>query len=112
MLKSYTVCLSICGSTALCWTSAAFQFFNLFTQSVGLLGRGIKLSQGRYLHTGQHKQNKGTLTSMPRKGFEPTIPVFERAKTVHDLDRAATVIGKELHYVSQYFRFRKENKKL
>jgi hypothetical protein len=26
-------------------------------------------------------------------GFQPTIPVFERAKTVHALDRAATVIG-------------------
>jgi hypothetical protein len=26
-------------------------------------------------------------------GFEPTIPVFERAKTVHVLGRAATVIG-------------------
>jgi hypothetical protein len=26
-------------------------------------------------------------------GFEPTIPVFERAKTVHALDSAATVIG-------------------
>jgi hypothetical protein len=30
---------------------------------------------------------------MPRVGFEPTIPVFERAKTIHVLDRAATVIG-------------------
>jgi hypothetical protein len=29
---------------------------------------------------------------MPRVGFEPTIPEFERAKTVHALDRAATVI--------------------
>jgi hypothetical protein len=29
---------------------------------------------------------------MPRAGFEPTIPVFERAKMVHALDRAATVI--------------------
>jgi hypothetical protein len=29
-----------------------------FTQSVGLLGLGITPSQGRYLHTGQHKQNK------------------------------------------------------
>jgi hypothetical protein len=28
---------------------------------------------------------------MPRVGFEPTISVFERAKTVHVLDRAATV---------------------
>jgi hypothetical protein len=26
-------------------------------------------------------------------GFESTIPVFERAKTVHALDRAATGIG-------------------
>jgi hypothetical protein len=26
-------------------------------------------------------------------GFEPTIPVFEGAKTVHASDRAATVIG-------------------
>jgi hypothetical protein len=30
---------------------------------------------------------------MPRVGFEPTIPAFERAKTVHALDGAATVIG-------------------
>jgi hypothetical protein len=31
---------------------------------------------------------------MPQVGFEPMIPVFERAKIVHALDRAATVIGK------------------
>jgi shikimate 5-dehydrogenase len=30
---------------------------------------------------------------MPLLGFEPTIPVFERANTVHALDSAATVIG-------------------
>jgi hypothetical protein len=30
---------------------------------------------------------------MPRVGFEPTIPVFERAKTVHALDCVAIVIG-------------------
>jgi hypothetical protein len=30
---------------------------------------------------------------MPWVGFEPTIPAFELAKTVHVLDRAATVIG-------------------
>jgi hypothetical protein len=33
---------------------------------------------------------------MPRMEFEPTIPVFEWAKTVHALHRAATVIGKIL----------------
>jgi hypothetical protein len=31
---------------------------------------------------------------MPRVGFEPTITVFERAKAVHALDPAATVIGR------------------
>jgi hypothetical protein len=31
---------------------------------------------------------------MPRVGFEPTIPTFERAKTLHSLDCKATVIGK------------------
>jgi hypothetical protein len=30
---------------------------------------------------------------MPWVGFEPTIPAFERAKTIHALDRAATVTG-------------------
>jgi hypothetical protein len=30
---------------------------------------------------------------MPRVGFEATIPVFEQGKTVHALERAATVIG-------------------
>jgi hypothetical protein len=31
---------------------------------------------------------------VPRVGFEPTIPGFYRAKTVHALDRAATAIVK------------------
>jgi hypothetical protein len=35
---------------------------------------------------------------MPRVGLEPTTPVFERAKTVHALDRAATVIGSIMFY--------------
>jgi hypothetical protein len=30
-------------------------------------------------------------------GFEYTIPASERAKTVHALDRAATVIGPEIN---------------
>jgi hypothetical protein len=36
-------------------------------------------------HTGQHKQNKRRRTSMPLAGFEPTIPVFKRAKTARPL---------------------------
>jgi hypothetical protein len=34
---------------------ASYQFSNNFSQSVGLLGRAISPSQGRYLNTGQHK---------------------------------------------------------
>jgi hypothetical protein len=40
-------------------------------------------------------------TSMSYVGFEPTIPASERAKTVHALDRAATVTGPLLLLVSE-----------
>jgi hypothetical protein len=70
-------------------SKASFHFsFLILTQSVGLLGRAISPTQG-------HKQNKRTQTSVPRVAFEHTIPVFEQAKTVHVLHRAATVIGNE-----------------
>jgi hypothetical protein len=39
-------------------------------------------------------QNKRTQISVHRVGFEHTIPVFKRAKTIHALDRAATVNGR------------------
>jgi hypothetical protein len=35
-------------------------------------------------------------TPMPWVGFEPTFPAFERAKTVHAVDRGATVIGNRI----------------
>jgi hypothetical protein len=38
-------------------------------------------------HRTTQTQNKRTQTSMSWVGFEPTIPVFKRAKTVHALDR-------------------------
>jgi hypothetical protein len=44
-------------------------------------------------HRTAQTQNKRSQTSMPQVGFKPIFPVFERAKTVHALDRAATVIG-------------------
>jgi hypothetical protein len=75
------------------WTLAAFFSFLIHTQSVGLLGRGMSPSQGRYLRIEQHKHRKNTQTSMPRVGFELMIQVFERTKTVHALERAATEIG-------------------
>jgi hypothetical protein len=36
---------------------------------------------------------KCTQTSMPWVGFEPTIPAFERRKTIHALDSVTTMIG-------------------
>jgi hypothetical protein len=84
--------LSIYGSIALVDFRPFFSVL-IYTQSVGLLGREISSSQGLYLHREQHKHNKPTHISMPRVGFEPKIPAFERAKAVHALGRAATVTG-------------------
>jgi hypothetical protein len=39
---------------------------------------------------------------MPQVGFELMIPVFEREKTVHALDRAATVNGEFNYYLPIY----------
>jgi hypothetical protein len=50
------------------------------------------------VHRAAETQNKRTQTSMSRMGFDLTIPVFERAKTVHTLDGTATLIG--LHKTS------------
>jgi hypothetical protein len=73
------------------WT--LFQFLNLYT--VGRTHRTSDQTVARPLptHRTTQAENKSTETSMPRVGFEPMIPVFERTKTVHALDRAATVIG-------------------
>jgi hypothetical protein len=92
-MKAYGV-VNVSMALQLLWTLVAFQFLNLpYTQSVGLLGLGFSPPQGRYPHTEQYRQNNRTQTSMLRVGFEPTIPVFERAKTVYALGRAASVIG-------------------
>jgi hypothetical protein len=88
IIRNASKTLSICGSTALVDLGCPLSFLILFTQSAGILGRGISSSQGRYLHTGQHKQ-----TSIPSTRFEPTIRAFEGEKIVHALDCAATVMG-------------------
>jgi hypothetical protein len=62
-------------------------------QLVGLLGRVIGLTQGLYLHTGQHNTEKRRHTSMPRTGFETAISILERPKTVFASDRSAIEIG-------------------
>jgi hypothetical protein len=96
----YYYCCYYCGSTALCCTLAAFSVSGSYTHSVGLFGQGISPLQGLCLHTEQHKHKKThTLqTCMPWVGFEPTISVFERAKTIHALNRPATVNGRKFDY--------------
>jgi hypothetical protein len=70
----------------------SLQFLNL-RQSVRVLGRGISPSQNSYL---TQTQNKHKQTSLPRLWFEPIIKAFERAKTVHTFDRAATEINSRM----------------
>jgi hypothetical protein len=91
-----SIYLSIYGSIALVNFGRFFSFL-IYAQLVGLLGREMSLPQGRYLHTEQHKHRINAHTSMPRVRFEPKIPVFERAMTVHALGRAAPVMG-TFHY--------------
>jgi hypothetical protein len=47
--------LSIYGSTVLLLDHGRFFSLLIYTQSVGLLGLGISPSEGRYLHSEQHK---------------------------------------------------------
>jgi hypothetical protein len=70
--------------------------FMIILDTAGLFRRVISSSQGLCLNTVQHKHRINTHTyqiSMPCVGYEPTIPAFEQAKTVHVLDRSAIVIG-------------------
>jgi hypothetical protein len=70
-----------------------FQFLYLYTVGRTPWTGDQPLPTRRTVQT----QNKRTqYTSRVR--FEPTIPELERAKTVHALDRTATVIGHHQHY--------------
>jgi hypothetical protein len=87
------VCKLIIFSLALQppWALAsAFQFHDHFTDgrtpwtSDQLVARPVP----------KHRTNTYThQTSMPYMGFEPTVPASERTKTLHALDRSATVTG-------------------
>jgi hypothetical protein len=52
-------------------------------------------------HRKTQTQNHRTQRSIPRVGFEPTIPVFEWAKTVHALD-ALPLLSAEAIIISIY----------
>jgi hypothetical protein len=88
-----SICLSIYGSTALFGPLPLFQFLNLYTIGTIPWTGDQPVARPLPAHRTAQTQNKRTQTSMPRMRFQPTIPVFERGKTAHALDRAATVIG-------------------
>jgi hypothetical protein len=56
------------------------------------LARGSVLRKAS-TYTGKHNRERRKQTSMPRGGFEPAIPMFERPKTVLALDRSAIETG-------------------
>jgi hypothetical protein len=72
--------------------STISQFLNLYTVGMAPWTGNQPVARPLPTHRTTQTQNKRTQTSMLRVGFEPTIPVFERAKTVHPLDRAAIAI--------------------
>jgi hypothetical protein len=93
---------SFYGSTGVVGLGRFFSFL-IHTQLLGLLGRGISPSQGRYQHTQQRKHRINAhihpcleWDSNPRSQL---IPVFERVKTVHAWARAATVISHSVSYM-------------
>jgi hypothetical protein len=75
-----------------------FQFLNLYTASRTALTGYQHVARPLPAHRTAYTQNKRTQTSMSQVGFELTIPVFEWAKTVYALDRAATVISADTYF--------------
>jgi hypothetical protein len=67
-----------------------FHFLNLYTDGRTPWTADQPVARPLPTHRVTQTKNKCTQTSMPRVRFEPTIPVFERAKTVHA--RASTVV--------------------
>jgi hypothetical protein len=88
-LSIYLWLYSPCGPWPL------FQLLNLYTVGRTPWMGDQPVARPLPTHIPTQAQNKRTQTAMPRVGLEPTIPVFERAKTVHTLDRAATVMGSQ-----------------
>jgi hypothetical protein len=81
-------------STALCWALAAFSVsWSFYTVGRTPWTEDQPVARPLPAHRTAQTQHKHTQTSMSWGGFGPKIPVFKRAKTVHALERTATVIG-------------------
>jgi hypothetical protein len=92
-MASRSIYLFIYGSTAICYLGRLFSFLILYTVGRTPWTGDQPVARQLPTHRTTQTQNKCTRTFMPQVGFETTIAAFERAKTVHALDRAATVIG-------------------
>jgi hypothetical protein len=93
-LKHYLrIYLSIHVSTAFVepWPLLSFLIFYTVGRTPWTRDQPVAMPLPAY-RTAQ-TQNKRTETSMTPVGFKPTIPVFAWTKTVHALDRAATLIA-------------------
>jgi hypothetical protein len=76
-----------------CGPWPVFHFLNPYTVGRTPWTGDQPVARALPTHRTTQTRNKRTQTSIPRVGFEPTIPVFERAKTVRALERSATVIS-------------------
>jgi hypothetical protein len=80
-------------NSSFCWALTVLSISWPFTLSVGLR-REMNPSQSLYLNTEQHKHRINVhIHPCFVVGLEPTIPAFERAKKIHTLEGATTVIG-------------------
>jgi hypothetical protein len=80
-----------------------FFTYGSFRHLVGLLGRGISPAPRPLPTQDNTNTEKRRHTSMPRAGFEPAIPMFERPKTVLALDREAIETGQILTTLPKTF---------
>jgi hypothetical protein len=78
------------------------KLMNPFGELVELFRLGIGPTYGFYLHRNHNRAKRGQ-TSMPRVGFETTIPVFERPKTVRTSHCLA--LGTGNIYTNLFFNF-------
>jgi hypothetical protein len=92
----WSIYLSVCLSMAVQsfrWALAAFHLLILCTAGRTPRTGDRPVARPLPAHRTAQTQNKSRQTSIPWVAFESMIPMFEWAKTVQALDRAATVIG-------------------
>jgi hypothetical protein len=75
--------LSVYGPTALVDLGRFFSFLTLYTVGRTPWTGAQPVARPLSTHRTTQTQNKRTQTSVPQVGFEPTIPAFEWANTVH-----------------------------